>query len=197
MTEASLYILFTSDAYYEYSGYTIAWSCRTPVGYMFLPCAAGKYSNTAGAIDPSTCVDCPYGKYSLSSSRNCSICPAGFYSPDTSSCFACPAGAYNAYSSAKSCSVCPSGKYSNAISAVSISICMDCDRGSFSEQGSNACSSCPKGSYSNSSAASTCTLCPPGKYTNSTGTVSLADCILCPSGGYCSSESAPQALHDR
>ncbi len=137
MKRTSLYILFTSDDYLNYDGYEIAWYCGAwSSGSNDLPvfslCSAGTYSESIGATDPSTCLPCPSGKYSIVGSSICSACPKGSYSlSGASSCTLCPQGTYSDLTAATACVSCGTGMSTNSTGSASWDSCSLCPTGSY------------------------------------------------------------------
>ena len=164
----------------------------------YLPtCGAGTYVSGSG----STCVGCPMGTYSgTTTSSGCLMCAAGTWTASTgsqscnpcnagsfasnagaTSCTACLSG-YSSPSGATQCSICPSGKYSPTSGS---STCTTCGYGLYSGVGSSSCNSCGAGTYVNS--GGTCTNCVAGSYSSSSG---QSACAPCPTGLYSSSAGA-------
>ena len=127
-------------------------------------CAAGLYTTQT---DESFCSPCSSGTFSDDGATQCEPCGSGSYDHDEDPSTACEA--------------CPSGRYSSTIGAT---LCgSECDRGTFSEPGSqdvSACQACEPGQYDHDGdASSVCILCPPNSYTYSNGAV---QCTVCAAG---------------
>ena len=105
---------------------------------------------------------------------NCCWCNPGYYTD----------GNYN-------CAACPPGTFASGREIVSLSQCISCAAGSYSDVVSMACTLCPTGTYTvnsqtGSTSVSACTICAPGFYGSVTngGTLAAAGCRPCPAGFY-------------
>lgn len=156
-------------------------------------CPAGTFSLSGS----SNCTACPPNFYSVSGGM-CTRCPgnstsvggmdidgcicnAGFMRDMTGipfSCSPCVPGTYG--TDGRNCLSCPAGKYQGKSMMTSISACLDCPKGSFSEEKSSSCTVCSVGKFTNIVGASVCASCLNGYYApaNSTG------CTMCPLGTY-------------
>jgi hypothetical protein len=138
-------------------------------------CPAGWFSGTPGAQN---CTRCPAGTHSSSpgaSSCTGTICPAGFFAPDTqtqpTTCQRCPRGTTARFPGSTNCSVssCPLGTYGPA--------CDLCPSGTWANTtGLDACDGtpCPLGQFgpvgSTNPRAATCSPCGSGSYADAEGT---------------------------
>ena len=165
------------QGYYCPTGTTGSNTYPCPPGYY---CPRGSSSSTlcpAGTTQSlpgqSSCITCPAGQYSTSTTSGCLTCPAG------SSCnniYQCQAGTYNPISGATSisdCQKCPTGTYSTTIGANSNTTCQKCKAGTYSTT---------LGSISDSN----CLNCKAGTYNLIPGATSISDCKPCSTGTFSS-----------
>ena len=98
-TQTTCSTLAVSNAYYSSAAPACSWSCN-----------AGYYSPTAS--NPSSCIQCAAGTYSVSGATVCSSCPAGNYagSGGQSTCLSCSSG-YAASTGQSVCSICTAGNF--------------------------------------------------------------------------------------
>ena len=143
-------------------------------------CEQGKYSTAGGASSESSCVscengqsshagsdeqsdcyDCPAGSYSHSGSTPtlvCTSCGPGTYSenPKTVYCSICKPGTYaSSWGTYTRCSFCPEGKSHGNQYGSSVTQCVECTAGKYSQRShpdqdfnSQYCLSCPDGQSS-------------------------------------------------
>ena len=149
--------------------------------FSVFPADQSTVANTRGrgwqsaATALSTCVPCPAGQYSTStSSIACTLCDEGTVSlvvgaNTTSTCIPCAAGSYSTGSGANTlanCTKCSAGYYSTFVAASALSVCSACTAGSYSSaSGASsplACGPCDAGKYADLSGASKCYYCSPG-----------------------------------
>lgn len=134
------------------------------------------------------------GTYSLEGALQCTPCPSGFYSDTRASkCTSCAAGTYRQESSTSGdCANCAAGTYAPFEQT---SVCLDCPRGYYSEEGATNCSPCPTGTAGGSVAggalADACVNCKAGEYSSEKG---LSACKPCPAGTASSTIGAVSAL---
>ena len=125
-------------------------------------CAAGKFSNETAAEDVVVCQITPVGTYSGQASSEPSQCPQfshsaigsqsieeckcnlGYTGSDGGPCTACPMGKYKNSEGDSECSNCSAGKYSNVSAAPDVSVCEQCESGSYAASGSSVCIQCPE-----------------------------------------------------
>ena len=158
-------------------------------------CGAGTYSDKPGSIGCYSCsgsfisgigfsaCGCPVGQ--RSDGVSCLDCSAGTYNDvdGGTSCKPCQAGTYQADTKSAECDKCPANTYSVIVGATS-DVCITCDEGKHSSEGSSSCNNCEAGEYSPEHAASGCVQCPSGRYRTEEGGSSLEACLLCPVGKY-------------
>ena len=157
---------------------TCAAAYYTNTSGVCIPCQAGAFSNSSGAL---VCSICPRGSFSSVASTNCTPCAPGTYAnlANASACTACPSGSFSAFPGSYNCTPCFSGSYAPYNNSAS---CLTCPAGSFCPWSSSINSTiCPKGSFS-SAGATNCTLCPAGAFASAAGSSS---CQRCPGGHYC------------
>jgi len=138
------------------------------------PCVAGTYNRHKGKTRQNDCLPCDKGQFSLSGSKECSLCPKGYYNDiiQQSRCTPCPLGTYANLEGQESCEKCSKGTYNDQEGRGTS--CIPCSIGSYSDtEGSSSCSSCKVGSYTNSEGQSFC--CGPGEY-YAKGSDSCLDC---------------------
>ena len=143
----------------------------------------------------------------VQASRNCSVCPAGFFSLEQSGqCRQCQTGKYQSRSNSSSCVLCDQGYYSDVNGSTSCTQCgtglntamrgstsssdcaLLCAQGTYSSNGlidaNNPCAACPAGTASQTTSGSAwptgCLDCPPGFYSGPAS----ASCLACSPGEY-------------
>lgn len=158
------------------------------------PCAPGTYRASAAG-----CVPCLSGQVSQTyGAMACSLCPPNTWSDSgASACQSCPTiwATSPGGTDASGCE-CIAGMYLD-LSGDNVA-CLECDFGSFSDQGATACTACPPGTYGPDVVASACSQCPPGQFETGYGSTACQDCPLgqqasldstrcspCPPGFYC------------
>jgi len=169
-------------------GYNIGSVCMSP-SYT---CWAGYEEIWFGGNQSRwNCSICPAGKYSPYGS-SCTACGAGTYSTATgaissATCTPCGAGTYSTATGATSCTPCGAGTYSTATGAISSATCTPCGAGTWSAAGSTSCTPCGAGTYSTATGATSSTSCTPcgaGTYSTATGATSSSTCTSCSAGKY-------------
>ena len=180
------------------------------------PCPPGKYS-----LSGQKCIECSPGTYtSQAGSSNCTLCSAGAYCDNSITPRLCPAGTFSPSTSTK-CTNCSRGYYSSAGS----SSCTPCPTCYYCPYSFRPPKICPTGTYApypggfteclkagyglyvNQTGASKAMLCPPGYYcphiTNTNpakcprGTYSLGKtdkCVKCQAGSYAENETSTACL---
>jgi hypothetical protein len=154
-----------------------------PNGGTCVVCSSGKYLETQGATQESSCVSCPASSNSAPGSTaiaNC-LCNAGHTGPNGGTCVACAAGKYKIVAGDAACRDCGAGKVSAVVGAIAASTCADCGAGKYSDvTDSTICFDCVAGKVSaavGASAASTCADCGAGKYSDVTASTVCLDCV--------------------
>jgi hypothetical protein len=197
----------------SYSGASIC----TPVMAGLYSSASSSYSNgcsASGAPGAASCnsdsvVSCSSGNY-YSYSGRCQtippgytvflqypnmifICPAGYFSPTSSTaCKHCPTASFPG---AASCSfehqTCGAGQIRSGGVCTSVSAgffnpfpntgaTYACQPGYYSSAGASVCQQCPSGKYASEYGSSACTVCPPGQY----AIVGYSMCYNCGTNSY-------------
>ena len=165
-------------------------------------CAAGKFSSSLTATDPSNCSACNAGYYatvvSATSEHACMLCEAGTYSNVAgTACTSCAPGAFSEVQAIQ-CSTCSMGTYSSFPAA---STCLICMPGTFSQTGGSICSLCGVGQYNSGNGADSCRICEAGTFSSLSGSTMCSLCVagafstsgiceLCASGKFVSSDGA-------
>ena len=128
---------------------------------MCLSCQPGQHQDLLGA---STCKLCLKNYFAnVPSSSICNACSKGRYTAKIgqASCSNCGAGKFGVDVSRGSCSKCPEG-WKRAEEDIDLTLCIRCQLGEDSLEGSTSCSACGIGQYG--SVAGVCTACPKGQY---------------------------------
>ena len=123
------------------------------------------------------CRPCPAGYTSTSGAAECTICPAGFYSPVAGSgaCIVCAAGSISAATGSSRCALCPAGHFSPVAGATA---CQPVPPGYFSfSAGSTGYRICDQGTYNAVAAQAVCQPCASGTVTANFGSVNEDDCV--------------------
>lgn len=123
---------------------------------------------------PGTCVDCPAGSYSNSStSENCTLeCVPGSCIFGTS-CPLCSPGYFNPFSKQDGCAACNAGSSSEP----GAEECTSCVPGYYADHpGTPICKPCPVGWVSSTNGSSSCNQCDAGKYSPKQGGTDCEDC---------------------
>ncbi len=175
-----------------------------------LACSTGTYTTTTGATVCDTCTACDSNATQLQDCQNnnqdricacnqgyqgngysCSICTAGTFKNNTSTCVQCVPGSYQPNTGQSSCILCPLGKFMDLYGSTACLDCSICDThatpgGSCGiTLGSTASScSCNKGYTGN---GALCTPCPNGQYKSLPGNQA---CSTCTAGTYTISTAA-------
>ena len=119
-------------------------------------CAAGRYSESRGAVSDSVCLLCTHHSTSSEGSGAITACKCnpGFSGPDGGICSECAAGSYKDWLGNRSCSPCEPLSDSEPASQL-----CSCNAGSTgADQWS--CVLCPAGSYKTTRGSVPCTACP-------------------------------------
>ncbi len=163
-----------------------------------VPCPAGTYRATTGAIAPADCLSCTAGYYCQEATAIPVLCPQGYYCPlgsklptkcaigfygasfgliASGDCTSCPAGTYCSLPGLPAPEgLCDAGYY--CVLAAATSTPTDGTTGNI----------CPAGGYCETGSRVSQS-CPPGRYNPNTGGRDLEACIQCPPGYYCSGEA--------
>jgi hypothetical protein len=134
-----------------------------------VPCVAGKFSSTNGAVTPDVCRSCTAGKYSgavgQAAESSCNNCPPGTASTTNGStsvsfCLSCAVGKASV-SGSVACVDCEAGKFQAQKKQM---LCLPCVPGTYqNEVGATSCLQCPVDTFANTTRQSSCTKCPIGK----------------------------------
>ena len=174
----------------------------TAVDMKCVPCTAGKYSASIGALE-GMCQECSQGTYSAVvgaiSADVCHPCAKGKYSTtfgasSVTACQNCIAGKYlstEGNDDESDCIVCLSGSFSSQLGATSISTCVLCPAGKYSADvaaaSENNCRDCDSGKYlptQGNRASSDCLWCEAGKSSSQKGAKNSSTCEDCVAGKY-------------
>jgi hypothetical protein len=161
-------------------------------------CAEGRFRTQRGGASAMACTDAAVGfEPVVTGGSKCSqaSCPVGRYQSVVggAQCEECPAGTFNAVTQASTlsaCIKCPKGSWSDS----DASACIDCKAGTYREQpGANSvdlCLACMSGAYSPAAGSSQCTSCEPGRWQSA---VASTACQLCQSGKFSAATAAADA----
>lgn len=148
-------------------------------------CPTGTFSTIIGAAN-NTCQTCADGSFSIPGSRNCTLCPKGFWSVQGSVCAPCPTNSSSVGGTGPAGCACDPGFYRDMIGYVGFPgfSCKLCGPGTYSD-GGNECKQCPAGTFTTgvgggNSAA--CIGCSPGFYSSN----GSAQCLGCNKGTFSS-----------
>jgi MYXO-CTERM domain-containing protein len=165
------------------AGFFQSAACTTTTDAVCAPCDAA--CATCSGAGPSACLGCVSGKYlSGGACATCATCGPGFFQsaactattntvcgachasctacsgPDISQCGSCPAGFYLSGGACVACSKCAAGSYEAvACTTNANTLCVQCARGTFSNEGATACEPCPTGTFASSPGSTACTSC--------------------------------------
>ena len=123
------------------------------------------------------CRPCPPGFTSKIGAANCSVCPAGSYSPveGSASCSLCSAGYVSTIEGSSSCTPCSPGHFSSSVGST---VCESVPPGFFAySPGSTGYQICDQGTYNEEFAQAECRVCSPGTVTANFGSTSSGDCV--------------------
>lgn len=153
-------------------------SYSTPLNSDCVPCPAGTFQSSRGALTPSACKPCSAGTFSSSGSASCEPCSSGTNSSiGSSECASCPAGSVP--TSTGDCTPCTDG-YAAANSAE----CTPCRDGFSAPPGSTARSACRRTALvcglHRFDAGGVCRDCPIGTFSDVNN--ASRSCTPCPSG---------------
>jgi hypothetical protein len=145
------------------------------------PCGKGHYTHFPGSSSSNDCNKCPVGRYNPSiGSSGCELCPPGNWCNETGaafyrkcdagtyqdvggkvSCRLCKEGTYQSSAGSAKCIHCPAGKYNSDLGSNSLSACLDCIPGKFSQNGSApvSCELCASGQFQASFGQDRCWTC--------------------------------------
>ncbi|GAB1603456.1 hypothetical protein Ahia01_000626900, partial [Argonauta hians] len=126
------------------------------------PCPANTTTYSEGSFNVSFCKDiCAIGSISSTGLPPCTLCPAGTFYKNETTCEPCPQNTKGR----------KYGSHSNE------SCNSPCSKGHYSPDGFQPCHRCPRGFYSNTTSQVLCTECPDKTTTLLTGAESLASCV--------------------
>lgn len=116
----------------------------------------------------------------------CIPCNAGTFQDKANSveCTSCPLGTFTEYNKSTTCTTCPAGHYSITSKASSRVVCLICEAGYYSINGSSSCSSCPAGTFSEQVGISACISCRAGHYASIIAASNATVCSECGPGHY-------------
>lgn len=108
-------------------------------------CVAGKFSDT---LNNERCKSCAVGSSSSEGSADpidCAQCEMGKAGGGDETCAECPTGSFaNAVIGAGQCLPCAAGRYNSLAGSTSYLVCLQCEAGKASEDGTSACTTCPR-----------------------------------------------------
>jgi hypothetical protein len=140
-------------------------------------CGAGMFSSE---LNSSQCTSCPVGTRSSNTtgSSACIVCSGGFFTSTSSNqCTACAVGSYS-FSNSSFCYECKDGEFMNITSQT---FCYECSEGTYASRGASICTTCSKGRYNPYSRQSSCFVCDLGLVSSHPG---MANCSECEMGTY-------------
>lgn len=181
------------EGFYQEEAVASSYSCKScPDGYGF-------------ETRKIRCEECVPGRYQAKSNNmkfSCLACDRGQYAPASgaASCAECPSGWFSSETGQDKCDgQCPAGKFASKKGAVSVSVCKDCQPGTFvATEGNSECKDCPPGRANADSSTSrnsidVCEICGQNEFQPSAhDTV----CEACPSGFLINDAGTDPARHD-
>ena len=143
-----------------------------PNGEICTACLAGKYKNTTGS---SQCTSCPDGSSSAQKSVSVTACRCvpGTAGINGGHCVNCPVGTYKSVSGPGNCTVSPQNAITSTVGSSNESDCA-CDKG-FSNDNGRGCVACEPGKYKDETGPTKCLGCPTNSFANASST-RLEDC---------------------